>query len=64
MLSLETDAKLCRLITNIAEGEKIVELSRQVLAEIPLFETYAVFRRLDESSKGYVSSNDVKKFIK
>jgi hypothetical protein len=63
MLSLETDAKLCRLMMNIAEGEKTIELSRQMLAEEPLFETYAAFKRLDDDSKGFINSLDLKKFM-
>ncbi len=64
MLSLETELRLTNLIKAIAKGESEVEIRRQILAEKPLFEPYAAFRRLDQTQKGAIDSSDIRQFLR
>ncbi len=63
-VSQETAVQLARLILAIAQEEKAVEVTRQVLAEQPQFEPYAAFQLLDTQLHGYISSEDVYQFVR
>ncbi len=63
MLSPETENRLCILVKAIADNERELEMSRQILAEKPQFEPYAAFMRLDRYRKDNVSANDIKDFL-
>ena len=63
-MSNSTESLLARLLIGTGELEKQVEVVRQVLAEQPLFEPYAVFQRLDRSSKGYITPTDIANFVR
>lgn len=47
MLSIRSKKQLCDLIVGIAEGERRLEICRQVLCELRAFEPYTSFVRLD-----------------
>jgi hypothetical protein len=64
MLSLETEARLARLLTAIAEGEKRIEIVRQVLAEQPMFEPYAAFQRISKDVKSLLEASHLHHFLK
>ncbi|KRW99206.1 hypothetical protein PPERSA_07449 [Pseudocohnilembus persalinus] len=62
-LSYRTQQRLASLIQAIAEGEKKLEVVRQVLAEQRLFEPHTAFRRLDVTRDGYVSQSELVDFL-
>ena len=64
MLSIETEARLAKLFLNIADGEKAVETSRQVLGEQLDFDPYQTFKKLDSESKNYVDEFNIVEFLK
>jgi len=64
MVSIETEARIVRLIMEIAKEERGIEVVRQVLAEQPLFEPYAAFQRIDRHYRGYLTSGDLRHFLK
>lgn len=64
MLSIETEARLAKLFLNIADGEKAVETSRQVLSEQLDFDPYQIFKKLDKESKNYIDEFNIVDFLK
>jgi len=64
MLSIETEARLAKLFLNIADGEKGVENSRQVLADQLDFDPYQTFKKLDVELKNYVDEFNIVDFLK
>lgn len=64
MLSIETEARVAKLFLNLAEGEKSVEINRQVLSEQLDFDPYQVFKRLDSQGKNNIDEYDVVDFLK
>jgi hypothetical protein len=64
MLSIETEARLAKLFLNVADGEKAVEISRQVLGEQLDFDPYQVFKKLDTESKNYIDEFNIVDFLK
>ena len=46
MLSVETEARVAKLLLSLAEGERSVEISRQVLSDNYDFDPYQIFRLL------------------
>ena len=64
MMSKETEARVARVIMTIAQEEKAIEVVRQVLAEQSQFEPYAAFQRLDRQYHGYITSSDLKRYLK
>ena len=63
MLSLETEARLVRLLMAIAHEELILDTLRENLIEIPEFEPYAAFQYLDKESHGFLTAHDLKSFL-
>lgn len=59
MVSLQTQFKLADLLKVIAEGEKQIEITRQVLAEKTAFEPYTTFKRIDRDSNGFITASDI-----
>jgi hypothetical protein len=64
MLSIETEARLAKLFLNIADGEKAVEKSRQLLGDQLDFDPYQTFKKLDLESKNYVDEFNIVDFLK
>lgn len=64
MLSFESRQMLRELLLEIAVHEQQIEILRQALAEIPDFEPYAAFRRIDRSRRGSVTAADIHEFLK
>ena len=48
----------------LADGEKKIEISRQVLCKQENFEVYTCFRVIDKDRKGYISSFDIVTFLR
>ena len=65
MLSLETEARVTKLLLSLAEGERAVEISRQVLGKCFLdFDVYQVFKRLDLDGKNAIDAYNLVDFLK
>ncbi len=63
MLSVPTRTLFCDLLLAIGQKEKQLEIVRQVLCEQKDFEPYAAFKRIDRLNQGYLTAEDVKKFL-
>lgn len=64
MVSIESQARLAKLLLNVSDGEKAVEVTRQVLTEQLDFDCYKAFKRIDRESKNYVDSYNIVDFLK
>ena len=64
MLSIETEARVARLLLTLAEGEKAVEVNRLVLGENLDFNANQVFRRLDREGKNFIDEFNIVDFLK
>jgi hypothetical protein len=64
MLSIETEARVAKLFLNLAEGEKSVEINRQVLGDQLDFDPYQAFKRLDSQGKSSIDEFDIVDFLK
>lgn len=64
MPSLQTQYKLADLLKAVAEGEKQVEIVRQVLAEKAAFEPYTAFKRIDRNSNSYITVYELVDFLR
>lgn len=54
MTSIETEKRLSKLMMQLAEGERTIEISRQVLSDLYDFNAYQIFKNLDiEGKKSY-----------
>jgi Ca2+-binding protein (EF-Hand superfamily) len=63
MLSYETKNRIADFLLSMSDGERQVEVLRQVLCEQKDFEPYAAFKRIDRDRKGYIDAMDVAKFL-
>lgn len=63
MLSFETKCKLSDVLLAIGDGERQIEVIRQVLNEQADFETYAAFQRIDRNKRKKITSYDISKFL-
>jgi hypothetical protein len=67
MLSIETESRIAKLFVNLFEGEKSVEIARNVLCDQLQFDAYHIFNRLDKEEKNYIDEYnlvDILKYIK
>ena len=63
MLTYETKNKICDLLIAISDGERQIEVVRQILAEQIEFEPYAAFRRIDRQRKGLIGVFELQMFF-
>jgi len=64
LLSLQTETLVSKLLLTIADGEKAVEVVRQVLSDQIDFEPYNVFKFLDKEDKHYIDEYNFTDFLK
>ena len=64
MLTIETETKVAKLLLNLAEGEKAVEIQREILANYKDFDPYLAFRRIDKENKTYIDAFNIIDFLK
>lgn len=64
MVSIETEARVARLLLALAEGERTVEISRQVLSDNYDFDAYQIFKTLDVEGKNRVDSINIVDFLR
>ena len=64
MLSIETQELFVSLLRVYIEGERQVEVVRQVLAELPAFDPYSAFHHIDQTNQGYLAQVDIARFMR
>jgi len=64
MPSVQTQYRLADLLKAIADGEKQIEITRQVLAEKSAFEPYAAFQRIDRNGNGFITSFELLDYLR
>ncbi len=64
MLSIETEARVAKILLSLAEGERSIEVSRQVLSDNYDFDPYQIFRALDSCCKNCVDTCDIINFLR
>lgn len=64
MLSIETEAKIAKLLVALSQGEHYVETSRQVLCNNIEFDAYQVFQELDIEGKNTIDAYNISNFLK
>ena len=63
MLTYLTRNKLVNFFLVLNEGERQIEIIRQILNEQEEFEPYAAFKRIDRLDNGVITASDVMKFL-
>jgi hypothetical protein len=64
MISIETEARIARLFYTLADGEKVIEVARQVLSDQREFDPYLAFKRLDREGKNRIDEFNIVDFLK
>lgn len=64
MLSNETATRITKLFVNLFEGEKLSEISRNVLTDQLQFDAFHIFCELDKDGKSYIDEYDIVEFLK
>ena len=64
MNSIETEKRLSKLMMQLAEGERTIEISRQVLSDLYDFNAYQIFKNLDIEGKNRIDVNNIIEFLK
>jgi Ca2+-binding EF-hand superfamily protein len=64
MNSIETEKRLSKLMMQLAEGERTIEISRQVLSDLYDFNAYQIFKNLDTEGKNRIDINNIIEFLK
>ena len=64
MLSREIQSKIADIFMSLAEAERDVEITRQVLTENRDFNSYQIFCYLDSDKKNYVEEVDIINYLK
>ena len=64
MLSLETEARISKLLLEIARGENSVESCRRIMTNNYDFDSYQIFDYLDIENKNRIDSIDIVNYLK
>ena len=64
MLSVETEARIAKILLALAEGERSIEISRQVLSDNYDFDPYQIFKYLDLDCKNAINACDILNFLR
>ena len=64
MISRETEKKLGKLLMIIAEGERTIEISRQVLSDLKEFDSYQIFKNIDIEENNKIDSYSIMNFLR
>ena len=56
MCSIETSKIIGKLFLILAEGERSIEISRQVLSDLKEFDTYQIFKNIDVEAKNKIDA--------
>lgn len=64
MLSIETETRILKLLLTLAEGEKAVEIIRQVLCGKIDFDPLSAFKLLDKENNNFLTEKNLKHFLR
>ena len=64
MTSPETEQKLCKLLLILAEGERSIEISRQVLSDLKEFDSFQIFKNIDIEDKNKIDCYSIINFLR
>ena len=56
MCSIETEKRIAKLFIILAEGERTIEISRQVLSDLKEFDPYQIFKNIDYEGRNKIDS--------
>lgn len=63
MLSIETEVRIASLLLTLAEGERNIEISRQVLSDNFDYDAYQIFKYIDVDNKNRIDALDILNFL-
>ena len=63
MLSVETETKLANIFLALADGEKSIDINRQILIELDDFDPYLIFTYLDSEQKNNINASDIMNYL-
>ena len=64
MLCIPTQELVVSVLQCHIDGERQVEVVRQVLSELPAFDPYSAFHHIDQSNQGYIAQTDLARFMR
>ncbi len=64
MLSVQTEKNIIQILLTLSEGERNIEVSRQVLSDNYDFDSMQIFKYLDIEGKNYIDSNNIINFLR
>ena len=64
MYSSETEKKLGKLLMILAEGERAIEISRQVLSDLKEFDSFQIFKNIDIEDKNKIDCYSIINFLR
>ena len=64
MLSIETEKRIAKLFMILAEGERTIEISRQVLSDLKEFDSYQLFKNLDIEGKNKIDYCNIVEYLR
>ena len=64
MCSPETEQKLCKLLLILADGERTIEISRQVLSDLKEFDSFQIFKNIDIEDKNKIDCYSMINFLR
>ena len=64
MCSPETEQKLCKLLLILADGERTIEISRQVLSDLKEFDSFQIFKNIDIEDKNKIDCYSIINFLR
>ena len=64
MVSIETEARIAKILLTLAEGERNIEISRQVLSDNNDYDAYQIFKFLDFEGKNRIDACNIIEFLR
>lgn len=64
MLKKNIIKKILNFLTNLARTEKKIDLFREKLCQLEVFEPYSSFKRIDKENKNFINFSDIRIFLK
>ena len=64
MCSYETEKKLGKILMLLAEGERSIEISRQVLSDLKEFDSFQIFKNIDMEDKNKIDCFTLVNFLR
>ena len=64
MCSIETQKRIAKLFLILAEGERSIEISRQVLSDLKEFDPYQIFKNLDIEKKNKIDAYNIIDYLR